>query len=112
MPPRLSVSYASRSVGPLLTGFLFPTPRHEGPPRGAAAPPRRRLGPLRVDPPAGGRWRIGRAADPAAAIRQDVLAFAQLSSERVGVADVLPGVDLHREVALARRALGRTAILY
>ena len=62
--------------------------------------------------PSGGRWRIGRSADPAATIGVDVVDFARLSSGRLAVADVLPRTAIAGDAGLAERALAGTAVLY
>jgi uncharacterized protein (TIGR03083 family) len=62
--------------------------------------------------PAGGRWRIGRPAGPAATIRMAALDFAQLCSERFRAADVLSRTETLGDATLARRALEHTAVLF
>jgi hypothetical protein len=106
----------------LATGLPFAqTPEHDGRVvalvmRDLAATLPRHLGGASVlyglTGPAGGRWRIGRAAAASAAIRMDVIAFARLSSERTGAADLRPEIDVRGDVALAGRALDRSAVLY
>lgn len=62
--------------------------------------------------PAGGKWRFGHSALPAAIVRMDALDFAPLSSERLRAADILSRAEIFGDDRLAQRALEHTAVLY
>lgn len=135
-PPKgglMSVAYLTDTILPrdlwmhrldlaLATGRPFvQTPEHDGRVlalvvRDLVGPLARALGPAsvvyEVTGPAGATWRLGRSVAPTAAISMDALAFAQLSSQRIRAADVLPRAELAGDVALARRVLEQTAVLY
>lgn len=135
-PPKgglMSVAYLTDTILPrdlwmhrldlaLATGRTFvQTPEHDGRVlalvvRDMAGTLARALGHASViyelTGPVGATWRLGKSAVPSATIRMDALAFAQLSSQRIRAADVLPRAELTGDVALARRALEQTAVLY
>jgi uncharacterized protein (TIGR03083 family) len=61
---------------------------------------------------AGGRWRIGPAAEPAATVQMDALDFNIYASGRYSYAEARQRAVIAGDVALGERALRETAVLY
>ncbi|HMQ30986.1 MAG TPA: maleylpyruvate isomerase family mycothiol-dependent enzyme [Chloroflexaceae bacterium] len=67
---------------------------------------------LELDGPAGGRFRLGRAAAPAATVALDAIDFHLRASARISAEQALARSRVSGDEALATRALQHTFVLY